>query len=59
MRRRLALATAGAIALWAAASHATIVTVFDGITAGVNNFNATVTAAGGTPTADQWDFSLS
>ena len=33
--------------------------MFDGITAGVNNFNATVTAAGGTPTADQWDFSLS
>jgi hypothetical protein len=58
MRLGLAVATAGVIALGAASSQATILTVFDGITAGVNNFNATVAAAGGTATADTWAFGL-
>ena len=55
----LAMATAGVIAFGAVSSQATILTVFDGITAGVNNFNATVAAAGGTPVADTWEFTLS
>jgi len=58
MRLGLAMATAGVIAFGAVSSQATILTVFDGITAGVNNFNATVSAAGGTATADTWDFAL-
>ncbi|WP_135470984.1 PEP-CTERM sorting domain-containing protein [Crenalkalicoccus roseus] len=48
----LAAAVAGALALGAAPSQATILTVFDSIPAGTTSFNATVTAAGGTANAD-------
>ena len=53
------MATAGVIAFGAVSSQATILTVFDGITTGVNDFKTTVAAAGGTPVADTWEFTLS
>lgn len=36
------------------AANATIVTVFDGITAGVSSFSSTVASAGGTESVDVW-----
>lgn len=49
-----AVALASALAFAPLSAHATIVTVFDDFTGGLNNFNTTVTNAGGTATHDTW-----
>ena len=45
--------------LLAPMANATILTVFDGVAAGQQNFESTVTAAGGTSTVSVWDSSVS
>lgn len=51
---------AAAVTLGAAtAAQATIVTVFDGISAGVSSFDSTVTGAGGTVNVDVWNSAFS
>ena len=47
----LAIGVAGLVG---STANATIVTVFDGITAGMNSFNSTVTGAGSTVNTDVW-----
>lgn len=51
---KAALATTAAVAAFGTAANATIVTVFDGITAGVTSFDNTVTGSGGTVSSDVW-----
>ena len=50
---------AGVLLASASAANATILTVFDGITDGVADFDSTVTGAGGTVGVDIWDTILS
>ena len=50
---------AGVLLASASAANATILTVFDGITDGVADFDSTVTGAGGTVGVDVWDTAFS
>ena len=50
---------AGLLLASASAANATILTVFDGITDGVADFDSTVTGAGGTVGVDVWDTAFS
>lgn len=54
VKGKIKLAAAIAALTFGSAANATIVTVFDGITAGVASFDSTVTGAGATVTADVW-----
>ncbi len=55
VKRKIKLAAAAVAALaFGSSANATIVTVFDGIAAGVGSFDSTVTGAGATVTADIW-----
>ncbi len=50
----LKVGAAVAALTFGATANATILTVFDGITAGVSSFDSTVTGAGGTVSSDVW-----
>jgi hypothetical protein len=52
---RTALMAAGFMAASVIAAEATVVTIFDGVAAGRNTFNTTVTGAGGTVKSDVWN----
>lgn len=53
------IAALAALAIATGSANATIAIVYNDFTSGVNNFNGTVIAAGGTATADVWSTSLS
>jgi len=54
MKTQIKIATLAASVALASSANATILTVFDGVTAGVASFDATVTGAGGTVAVDVW-----
>ena len=53
------IAALAALAIATGSANATIAIVYNDFTSGVNNFNSTVIAAGGTATADVWSTPLS